>query len=148
MHRHDAAMPRNLMNETQKKLVQESWAKVVPIAEQAADIFYGKLFEADPALRALFKGDMKAQGKKLMQMISVAVAGLDRLGDIVPAVQALGKRHVGYGVQDSHYDTVGGALLDTLSVGLGPAFTPEVKDAWVVVYGVLSTTMKDAAKAG
>jgi hemoglobin-like flavoprotein len=148
MHRHDAAMPRNLMNETQKKLVQESWAKVVPIAEQAADIFYGKLFEADPALRALFKGDMKAQGKKLMQMISVAVAGLDRLGDIVPAVQALGKRHVGYGVQDSHYDTVGGALLDTLSVGLGPAFTLEVKDAWVVVYGVLSTTMKDAAKAG
>jgi hemoglobin-like flavoprotein len=136
------------MNETQKKLVQESWAKVVPIAEQAADIFYGKLFAADPSLQPLFKGDMKAQGKKLMQMISVAVAGLDRLGDIVPAVQALGKRHVGYGVNDSHYDTVGGALLDTLSVGLGPAFTPEVKDAWVVVYGVLSTTMKDAAKAG
>ena len=136
------------MNETQKKLVQESWAKVTPIAEQAADIFYGKLFDADPSLRALFKGDMKAQGKKLMQMISVAVAGLDRLGDIVPAVQALGKRHVGYGVKDSHYDTVGGALLDTLSVGLGPAFTSDVKEAWVAVYGVLATTMKDAAKAG
>jgi len=135
------------MNETQKKLVQQSWSAVVPIAEQAADIFYGKLFEADPTLKSLFKGDMKAQGKKLMQMISVAVAGLDRLGDIVPAVQALGKRHVSYGVTDSHYDTVGGALLDTLSVGLGPAFTPEVKEAWVAVYGVLSTTMKDAARA-
>lgn len=136
------------MNETQKKLVKQSWAAVVPIAEQAADIFYGKLFEADPALKPLFKGDMKAQGKKLMQMISVAVAGLDRLGDIVPAVQALGKRHVAYGVHDGHYDTVGGALIDTLSVGLGAAFTPEVKDAWIAVYGVLSTTMKDAAKAG
>ncbi len=136
------------MNETQKKLVQETWASLVPIADQAAEIFYAKLFEADPSLTALFKGDMKAQGKKLMQMIGVAVAGLDRLGDIVPAVQALGKRHAGYGVQDAHYDTVAGALLGTLSVGLGPAFTPEVKEAWTTVYTLLATTMKDAAKAG
>jgi len=136
------------MNETQKKLVQTTWASVVPIADQAAEIFYGKLFEADPALKPLFKGDMKEQGKKLMKMIGVAVNGLDRLDEIVPAVQALGKRHVGYGVKDSHYDTVAGALLGTLSVGLGPAFTPEVKEAWTTVYTVLATTMKDAAKAG
>jgi len=136
------------MNETQKKLVQTTWASVVPIAEQAAEIFYGKLFDADPSLKPLFKGDMKEQGRKLTQMIGVAVNGLDRLDEIVPAVQALGKRHTGYGVKDSHYDTVGGALLDTLSVGLGPAFTPEVKEAWTTVYTVLATTMKDAAKAG
>jgi len=136
------------MNETQKKLVQTTWASVIPIADQAAEIFYGKLFDADPSLKPLFKGDMKEQGRKLTQMIGVAVNGLDRLDEIVPAVQALGKRHVAYGVKDSHYDTVGGALLDTLSVGLGPAFTPEVKEAWTTVYTVLSTTMKDAAKAG
>lgn len=136
------------MNETQKKLVQQTWASVVPIADQAAEIFYGKLFEADPSLRPLFTGDMKEQGKKLMKMIGVAVNGLDRLDEIVPAVQALGKRHVGYGVKDSHYDTVAGALLDTLSAGLGPAFTPDVKEAWTTVYTVLASTMKDAAKAG
>jgi len=136
------------MDETQKKLVQQTWASVVPIADQAAEIFYGKLFEADPSLKPLFKGDIKEQGKKLMKMIGTAVNGLDRLDEIVPAVQALGKRHVGYGVKDSHYDTVAGALLGTLSVGLGPAFTPEVKAAWTTVYTVLATTMKDAAKAG
>jgi hemoglobin-like flavoprotein len=134
------------MNETQKKLVQQTWASVVPIADQAAAIFYGKLFEADPSLRPLFKGDIEEQGKKLMKMIGMAVGGLDRLNELVPVVQALGKRHVGYGVKDSHYDTVAGALLGTLSAGLGPAFTPEVKEAWTTVYTVLATTMKDAAK--
>ncbi len=135
------------MNETQKKLVQQTWASVVPIADQAAEIFYGKLFEADPSLRPLFKGDIQEQGKKLMKMIGMAVSSLDRLNELVPVVQALGKRHVGYGVKDADYDTVAGALLDTLSVGLGPAFTPEVKEAWTTVYTVLATTMKDAAKA-
>lgn len=135
------------MNETQKKLVQQTWASVVPIADQAAEIFYGKLFEADPSLRPLFKGDIQEQGKKLMKMIGMAVGGLDRLNELVPVVQALGKRHVGYGVKDADYDTVAGALLGTLSVGLGPAFTPEVKEAWTTVYTVLATTMKDAAKS-
>jgi hemoglobin-like flavoprotein len=135
------------MNEAQKKIVQETWASVVPIADQAAEIFYGKLFAADPSLTSLFKGDMKEQGKKLMTMIGVAVRGLDRLDEIVPAVQALGRRHVGYGVKDSHYDTVAGALLGTLSVGLGPAFTPEVEQAWTAVYTVLASTMKDASTA-
>jgi hemoglobin-like flavoprotein len=137
----------NVMNETQKKLVQQTWASVVPIADQAAEIFYGKLFEADPSLRPLFKGDIQEQGKKLMKMIGMAVSSLDRLNELVPVVQALGKRHVGYGVKDAYYDTVAGALLGTLSVGLGPAFTPEVKEAWTTVYTVLATTMKEAAKS-
>lgn len=126
-------------------LVQESFKKVVPISDKAAEIFYGKLFEMDPSLKPLFKGDMKDQGKKLMSMIGVAVNGLTNLEAIVPAVQNLGKNHVRYGVKDEHYDTVGGALLDTLAVGLGDDFTPEVKSAWTEVYTVLATTMKDAA---
>ncbi len=134
-----------MVSPQQVTLVQESWAKVVPIADQAAELFYGKLFAADPSLKALFKGDMKAQGKKLMQMITVAVNGLTNLEKIVPAVQELGKRHAGYGVQPAHYDTVGAALLATLNDGLGAAFTADVKAAWTAVYGVLAGTMKTAA---
>ena len=133
------------MTPKQVELVQGSWKKVLPIADTAAGIFYQKLFDLDPALKALFKGDMKEQGRKLMAMISGAVAGLTRLEGIVPAVQDLGRRHVGYGVQDKHYDTVATALVFTLEKGLGDAFTPEVKEAWVTTYGVLSKTMKDAA---
>ena len=133
------------MTPRQVELVQGSWKKVLPISDTAAGIFYKRLFELDPALKALFSGDMKEQGRKLMAMISVAVAGLTRLDTIVPAVQDLGRRHVGYGVKDKHYDTVATALVFTLEKGLGDAFTPELKEAWVTTYGVLSKTMKDAA---
>jgi hemoglobin-like flavoprotein len=133
------------MTPEQKTLVQESFKKVVPISDQAAELFYGRLFELDPALKPLFKGDMKQQGRLLMTMIGTAVGGLDDLGAIVPAVQALGVRHKQYGVADKDYDTVAAALLWTLEKGLGAAFTPAVKDAWIAVYGVLAGTMKQAA---
>lgn len=133
------------MNSEQKVLVQESFAKVVPISETAADLFYNRLFELDPSLRPLFKGDMKEQGRKLMDMLGIAVKGLDDVGKIVPAVQALGERHGGYGVKDKDYDTVATALLWTLEQGLGKDFTPEVKTAWTEVYILLSSVMKDAA---
>jgi hemoglobin-like flavoprotein len=128
----------------QKVLVQESFAHVVPIADTAAELFYGRLFELDPSLRLLFRGDMREQGRRLMQMLTVAVRGLDRLEAIVIAVQALGRRHVAYGVTEAHFATVGAALLWTLEQGLGSAFTPAVADAWASVYDVLATTMKDA----
>ena len=128
-------------------LVQESWKKVLPIKEAAAELFYGKLFELDPSLRALFKGDMKDQGRKLMAMINTAIGGLTRLEDLVPVVQGLGRRHVTYGVKDAHYGTVASALLWTLEKGLGAAFTPPVKAAWVKAYTVLADTMKAAAAA-
>lgn len=131
----------------QKELVQSTFALVAPIAEQAAEIFYNKLFEIDPELKPLFKGDIKEQGKKLMSMLAAAVKGLDDLGGLVPVVQDLGKRHVDYGVKDEHYDTVAAALLYTLETGLADAWNDDVKDAWVAVYTVLSTTMKDAAAA-
>ena len=135
------------MKEEQVKLVQGSYAEVAPIAEQAAEIFYKKLFELDPSLKPLFKGDMKEQGKKLMTMLTAAVNGLNHLDMLVPVVQDLGKKHVGYGVMPEHYDTVGAALLYTLEVGLGDSWTPNVKAAWVEVYTLLATTMKNAAYA-
>lgn len=133
------------MTPRQKELVQTSWAQVVPIADTAASLFYGRLFELDPSLRTMFTSDIKEQGKKLMQMITVAVRGLDDLGALVPAVQALGKRHAGYGVKDEHYATVASALLWTLEKGLGEAWNNELRDAWVVVYTILADTMKKAA---
>ncbi len=133
------------VTEQQIALVQHSWEKVVPISGQAAELFYGRLFELDPNLKPLFKGDMKEQGAKLMKMINTAVRGLNNLEGIVPAVQDLGRRHVDYGVQDEHYDTVGEALIWTLNKGLGDEFTPETKEAWTNVYGVLAVTMKEAA---
>ena len=125
--------------------VESSWALVQPIARQAAAIFYDELFRLDPSLRALFKGDMPSQGARLMLMIGAAVAQLRRLDTLVPVLQSLGRRHAGYGVVEAHYTLVGTALLNTLSKGLGPAFTAEVRAAWIDVYGVISTTMCEAA---
>ena len=134
-----------MLTEKQIELVTNSWDKVVPIAVTAADLFYTRLFELDPSLKALFKGDMTQQGEKLMSMITVAVKALNRLEDVVPAIQNMGRRHAGYKVETAHYDTVGAALLWTLGQGLGDGFTSEVEEAWTVVYGILSTTMIDAA---
>ena len=135
------------LNAHEITLVQESFAKVLPIADAAAGLFYGRLFALDPDLRALFRGDMVAQGRALMGMLKVAVAGLARLDEVVPAVQALGRRHSGYGVRDEHYGTVGSALVWTLEQGLGDAFTMETRAAWIRVYGLQAATMQEAATA-
>ena len=128
-------------------LVQSTWLNVAAIAPQAAALFYQNLFEADPSLKPLFKGNMEEQGKKLMQMIGAAVGKLNDLETLVPILQSLAKRHVGYGVKEAHYATVGAALLKTLEQGLGKAFTPDVKAAWASVYDVMSNVMISAAKS-
>jgi hemoglobin-like flavoprotein len=123
-------------------LVQESWKRVQPLADKAAELFYMRLFSLEPSVRRLFKGDMVEQGRKLMSMISVAVNSLARLETIVPAVQALGRRHAGYGVKRHHYTVVEAALLWTLAQGLGEKFTREIEEAWRTAYRVLATTMQ------
>ncbi len=133
------------LNEAQISLVQASFAKVAPISDKAAQILYARLFEIDPSLRKLFKGDMDAQGKKLMSMIATAVKGLNNLPGLVPVLQNLGRRHASYGVKEKDYVTVGQALIWTLEKGLGSAFTPEVRQAWLAVYTVIADTMKAAA---
>ena len=133
------------MTPHQINLVRASFALVEPIASQAATLFYAKLFAADPALRALFRGDMARQGERLMTMIGAAVGLLERPHALLPVLRALGARHAGYGVRDAHYASVGTALLQTLDEGLGAAFTPQVRDAWTALYGVVSRTMMEAA---
>jgi hemoglobin-like flavoprotein len=129
------------MTPTQVKLVQESFAKVAPISETAAVIFYDRLFEVAPAVKSMFPDDMTEQRKKLMMMLAAVVNGLGNLESILPAASALAKRHVSYGAQPEHYPVVGGALLYTLEKGLGEAWTPELADAWTAAYDALSGYM-------
>jgi hemoglobin-like flavoprotein len=134
------------MTNEQIILVRASFEKIAPIAQQAAALFYAKLFDLDPTLFRLFKGDIKEQGKKLMQVISYAVGNLDRIDELVPQVRALGARHTGYGVEERHYETVGTALLWTLEKALGRDFTAPVRAAWAALYNLLAATMKDGAR--
>jgi hemoglobin-like flavoprotein len=135
------------MTPEQIELVRSSWQQVLPIRDTAAQLFYGQLFELDPALRSLFKGDMAEQGRKLMAMINTVVVSLDNLAPLVGAVEDLGRRHVAYGVTEAHYDTVGSALLWTLGKGLGEQFTPAVEAAWTAAYTTLASAMRQAACA-
>jgi hemoglobin-like flavoprotein len=129
------------MTPRQIALIRQSWVKVQPVSEQAARIFYDRLFEIAPELRALFRGDLREQGEKLMVMLSVVIHGLERL-DTLASVQDLGARHARYGVRPEHYDAVGEALLWTLERGLSASFTGEVKEAWLAFYRRLASRMQ------
>jgi hemoglobin-like flavoprotein len=133
------------MTPDQVKLVQDSFAKVAPISGKAAELFYGRLFEIAPQVRAMFPDDMTEQRKKLMATLAIVVNGLNNLDTILPAASALAKRHVGYGAQAGHYPVVGEALLWTLEQGLGPAWTPQVAAAWTAAYTTLSGYMVSEA---
>ena len=129
------------MTPEQVSLVQTSFSKVVPIADQAAVMFYDRLFEIAPQVKAMFPADMAEQRRKLMATLAVVVNGLGNLESILPAASALATRHVSYGAKAEHYPVVGAALLWTLEKGLGDAWTPEVADAWTTAYGTLSGFM-------
>jgi hemoglobin-like flavoprotein len=135
------------MTPMQVKLVQESWKHVLPIKDEAAQMFYARLFELNPELQGLFKGEMSEQRRKLMAMIGVAVSSLDRVETLVPVLRELGRKHGNYGVQARDYDTVGTALLWTLEQGLGAGFTSDVRAAWTDTYGLLAATMQGGSKA-
>lgn len=133
------------MSPQQARIVQSTWPKILPNKDAAAQLFYARLFELDPSLRHLFLGDIRQQGRKLMLVLDSVVNGLADIETIAAAVRDLGMRHVGYGVQDHHYDTVGAALLWAIERGLGAAFTAEVRDAWAAAYGMLASIMRGAA---
>jgi hemoglobin-like flavoprotein len=136
-----------MVTEKQVELVQETWQQVEPVADQAAALFYDRLFELDPMLRPLFPDDLTEQRRKLTAMIDTAVRGLDDLDTVLFTARMLGRRHADYGVQDEDYVTVASALLWTLRRTLGAVFTPEVAQAWTDVYDLLATTMQAAKEA-
>ena len=129
------------MTPEQVKLVQQSFSRVAPIADQAATIFYDRLFEVAPQVKAMFPADMSEQKKKLMATLAVVVGGLSDLPAILPAASALAKRHVAYGAKPEHYPVVGSALLWTLEKGLGGSWTSDVAAAWAAAYATLSGFM-------
>lgn len=133
------------MHAAQVQLVRSTFEQVRPLAEAVATMFYDRLFVIDPSTRPLFKGDMQKQGLMLMSAIGMVVHGLDRPESIIPMVQSLGQRHVGYGVTSDHYTSVGDALLWSLGQILGTSFTPEVQAAWAAAYGMLASIMQVAA---
>ena len=136
------------MTARQISIIQSSFAKVEPIADQAAEIFYDKLFEYDPSLRSLFESNMKDQGQKLMTVLKVAVGSLNDLEGLVPTLQNLAKAHIKYGIEAEDYTPVGNALIYALQQGLGPAFTPELRKAWTDLYRLVATVMRQAAYPG
>ena len=133
------------MTPTQVSLVQQSFSKAAGLGEAVSEIFYAELFAIDPNLRALFKGDMREQGRKLLTTLAMVVNGLTSPSTIVPAAQKLAVKHLDYGVESRHYTFVGNALLRTLKKGLGAEFTPEVREAWIAAYQLLANVMREAA---
>jgi hemoglobin-like flavoprotein len=133
------------MTPDQVTLVQQSFAKVAPIADQAAVMFYDRLFEIAPAVKILFPSDMAEQHRKLMATLAIVVNGLSNLESILPAASSLATRHVAYGAKPEHYPVVGSALLWTLEKGLGEAWTRDVADAWTAAYTTLSGFMINQA---
>ncbi|MEM6465260.1 MAG: globin family protein [Pseudomonadota bacterium] len=134
-----------MLNPAEVSLVQKSFAKVAPIAPQAAKLFYSRLFEIAPCVAPLFTSNMDDQGVKLMSSLGTVVDGLNAPDEILPFATALAHRHVGYGVQSRHYAHVGEALLWTLEEGLGPEFDADTKAAWMAAYDMLSDAMITAA---
>ena len=135
------------MTPSQIHLVQSTLPFIVSEKAQVARLFYARLFQLDPSLRDMFKDDLSLQGQKVVTMLGTLIDGLNRPEQIVPILSALGQRHAGYGVRDSHYATVGSALLWTLERCLGPDFTAEMRDAWIALYFVVSRTMIAGARA-
>ena len=134
------------MSPEQKMLVKSTWSNVLPIADVAAKLFYERLFEIDASTRSMFKTNMAEQRRMLMQALAAVISGLDNLEPLIPHLETLGRKHVGYGVTDEHYESVGAALLWTLEQGLKEAWTPAVREAWASAYAMVAGVMRGAAK--
>jgi hemoglobin-like flavoprotein len=135
------------MTDDQIRLVKQSFRRIEPLAEEVAVLFYARLFKLDPSLRPLFKTDIREQGSKLMQMLRLVVEGLSNLEALVPELHSLGTRHVGYGVEGRHYETVGTALLWTFEKALRPDYPDETQEAWNAAYSLLAEIMKEGSRA-
>ena len=136
------------MTPEQVKLIRLTFVQVMDRKSETGRLFYERLFSIAPETRAMFRSDMDAQSQKLLDTLALAIASLRDLPSLVAMLEALALRHVGYGVQEKQYDAVGAALLWTLERVLGPAFTPEARDAWATLYGTVADVMRNAAKKG
>ena len=134
------------MNQQQIELVQHTFAKIEPIAQDVGEMFYNRLFEMDPSLQPLFKGDMRQQAKMMMTAIGMAVKSLNAPDSVIPDIQQIGHRHISYGAMPTDFDKFGAALLWSLEQTLGPDFTPPVKEAWIETFQFIVKGMKIATR--
>lgn len=132
------------MTPEQIELVQHSFAQVVRNADETAALFYRRLFEIDPSRKALFKGDMKRQGKMLMDTLDVIVSQLHSTSAVQPSLEALARRHIAYGVEVKDFTSVGTALLWAIEAMLGSNFTIETRKAWMAAYSHVAGIMRQA----
>lgn len=130
------------MNKQQIELLQRTFAKVEPVAQEAGELFYGRLFEMAPSLRPLFTGDMTMQAKMLMTAIGLAVQGLDHPEAVTPQLALIGQRHVNYRAMPADFDKFGAALQWALAQTLGDDFTQPVKEAWGEAFKFITREMK------
>lgn len=135
-----------MLTRGQIDLVQNSFIRVLPVTALAAEVFYGRLFALAPDTRALFRGDMADQGRKLFLTLAAVVDSLDSLDRVVPTAEALAIRHIGYGARSEHYAVVGVALLDMLRAVLDRHFDSETAGAWSDAYAVLLECMLAAVR--
>jgi len=133
------------MTPEQKELVRASFDSLLPVAQSTAELFYSRLFETNPSLRPMFMSDMRGQARKFISMVRVVVTHMDQIDQVTPAVEAMGRRHSGYGVENRHYEAFGKALTWAMEETLGPAFDAQTRDAWMALYASLADSMKRAA---
>ena len=133
------------MTPQEKQLVRESFQRIGEVAGPLSLLFYGRLFELDPSLRPMFRQDIEIQGRKLMDMLTAVIGGLDDLDGLTPVFRAMGQRHAGYGVLPRHYETVERALIWALGQALEADFAPEVRSAWRSVIRLIGTSMREGA---
>ena len=133
------------MTPRQIEIVKLSFAKIMPFKDQAAELFYCRLFELDPSLRLMFRPDLTEQKQKLMVALALVVTNLEKMDSLLPSIRVLGQRHKGYGVRNRHYDVVGQALLWTLEIGMGASWTNELAEAWKNAYGRVANAMIEGA---
>lgn len=127
--------------------IRRSWMVLSRVPDALTELFYERLFRIAPEVKPLFAGtDLPEQGKKLAAAVGLVVRHVENLSPVVPALQDLGRRHTGYGVQDAHYDAVGQALIHAIATRLGPEFTTATEDAWVAAYTAVATTMQAGAE--
>ncbi|HWA38022.1 MAG TPA: globin domain-containing protein [Burkholderiales bacterium] len=134
------------MTPEQIELVRGTWRGIVPVRDTFAELFYGKLFSLDPALRPLFKGDLVEQGRNLAAMVSILVRNLASPEAVQRAMRELGGRHHSYGVREQHYETVGVALLWALDMSHGEPLGPEARAAWQAAYALIAGAMQEGAR--
>lgn len=133
------------MTNRQKQIVRDTFDSVRAAAIPVAMLFYGRLFERDPAIRRMFHIDIRVQSSKLVAMLDAIIESLDAFDAMRPELQELGRRHVRYGVTESQYDTLSSALLWALGQALEHRFDAETKQAWAALLADINAEMKKGA---